>query len=183
MSLVTAPIDSRIIANAVLDRADAKGRAITNLDLQKIVYFLHGHFLKRHHRALVQGAFEAWPYGPVHRVLYDAFKSYNDTPIDGRGTAFDPIRRTSRELSPLEDRDAIAILDEVLDFYLDMPTYSLVQLTHGEGTPWSRTVDESERRVNLGMRIPGSLIAEYFEGSGPAPDGSSPNRPRHHQTV
>lgn len=74
-------IDPRIIANAVLDRAAAEGRPVTNLDLQKIVYFLHGHYLVRHQRPLVEGEFEAWPYGPVHRVLYDAFRAYNDTPI------------------------------------------------------------------------------------------------------
>jgi uncharacterized phage-associated protein len=156
--------DPRIIANEVLDRADAKGRAITNLDLQKIVYFLHGHFLRHHNRPLVRGEFEAWPYGPVHRVMYDAFKSYNDTPIDGRAAAFDPIRRISRELPPLEDRESLEMMDEVLDFYLDMPTRSLVELTHGSGTPWAKTVENSETRVNVGMKISDALISERFEG-------------------
>lgn len=48
-------IDARIVANFVLDRASAGRRAITNLDLQKIVYFLHGHYLLRHHRPLGTG--------------------------------------------------------------------------------------------------------------------------------
>lgn len=157
-------LDARVVANAVLDRADAKGRAITNLDLQKIVYFLHGHFLRSHHRPLVRGEFEAWPYGPVHRVLYDAFRAYNDTPIEGRATAFDPVRRKPRELPELDDADALAVINEVLDFYLDMTTGSLVQLTHSNGTPWSRTVEEAEKHVNVGMRIPDSLILEFFEG-------------------
>jgi uncharacterized phage-associated protein len=166
-------IDPRIIANAVLDRAAEEGRPVTNLDLQKIIYFLHGHFLRRFHKPLVTGEFEAWPYGPVHRVLYDAFKAYNDTPIEGRAVAFDPIRRKTRELPPLADPDAVQIIDEVLGLYLGMSTYSLVQLTHGDGTPWSRTVDESRRKVNLGMRISDSLIAEYFEGpSFPAPQAN-----------
>ena len=158
-------IDPRIVANAVLDRAAAEGRAVTNLDLQKIVYFLHGHYLVRHHRPLVEGEFEAWPYGPVHRVLYDAFRGYNDTPIEGRASAFDPIRRRPRELPPLDDSDAIALIDEVLGHYLDMPTFSLVELTHGPGTPWSRTVEAAEKRVNVGMRISDDTIARYFEGT------------------
>lgn len=157
-------LDARIIANTVLDRADARHRAITNLDLQKIVYFLHGHFLRAHDRPLVRGEFEAWPYGPVHRVLYDAFKAYNDTPIEGRATAFDPVRRQVRELPELDDLDVVGVLDDVLDFYLDMTTGSLVRLTHSAGTPWSRTVEEAEKHVNVGMRIPDSLISEFFEG-------------------
>ncbi|HJS87765.1 MAG TPA: type II toxin-antitoxin system antitoxin SocA domain-containing protein [Acetobacteraceae bacterium] len=157
-------LDPRIIANFVLDRADDRGREITNLDLQKIVYFLHGHYLRRYHRPLVQGEFEAWPYGPVHRVIYDAFKGYNDTPIDGRATAFDPVRRQRRELPALIDQDIIGLIDDVLDRYLDMSTYSLVQLTHDDGTPWSRTVRQAESRLNVGMKISDTLIEEYFEG-------------------
>ena len=143
-------IDPRIIANAVLDRAAEEGRPVTNLDLQKIIYFLHGHFLRRFHKPLVTGEFEAWPYGPVHRVLYDAFKAYNDTPIEGRATAFDPVRRQVRELPELDDLDVVGVLDDVLDFYLDMTTGSLVRLTHSAGTPWSRTVEEAENHVNVG---------------------------------
>jgi uncharacterized phage-associated protein len=164
MPQTTTPLDSRVVANAVLDRAEARGHAITNLDAQKIVYFLHGHFLRLHHKPLVAGEFEAWPYGPVHRPLYDAFKKYNDTPIEGRAVAFDPVRRATRPLPSLDDPSALALLDEVLDFYLDIPTYLLVQITHAGGTPWSRTVDESKRRVNVGMRISDSLIEQYFEG-------------------
>lgn len=166
--------DPRIIGNEVLDRADAKGRALTNLDLQKIVYFLHGHFLRRHNRPLVRGEFEAWPYGPVHRVMYDSFKVYNDTPIDGRATAFDPIRRATRELPALEDKDALELIDDVLGFYLDMTTWSLVELTHSSGTPWSRTVEMSEGRVNVGMKISDALIVDVFEG--PARGGVRQNK-------
>lgn len=164
MPQTTTPLDSRIVANAVLERAEARGNAVTNLDVQKIVYFLHGHFLRLHHKPLVTGEFEAWPYGPVHRVLYDAFKTYNDTPIEGRATAFDPIRRVSKPLPLLDDPDVTALLDKVLDFYLDIPTYLLVQITHASGTPWTRTVDESKQHVNLGMRISDSLIEQHFEG-------------------
>ena len=158
-------IDPRVVANFVLDRADDQGRDITNLDLQKIIYFLHGHHLVRYQEPLVEGEFEAWTYGPVHRVIYDAFRVYNDTPIDGRATAFDPIRRKRRELPALDDKRATELICEVAGRYLDMPTYSLVQLTHSEGTPWSRTVHDAEKRVNVGMKISNAVIEEYFEGS------------------
>lgn len=156
-------IDGRIIANAVLDRAYAKGRAITNLDLQKLVYFMHGHFLLRHHRPLVQGEFEAWSYGPVHRVIYDAFKKYEDSPIGGHAMAFDPITRSLRQLGALRDREALATLDDLLGHYVAMSTYSLVDLTHRPGTPWSRTVEAAESRINIGMKISNAIIREFFE--------------------
>jgi|HubBroStandDraft_5_1064220.scaffolds.fasta_scaffold502063_2 uncharacterized phage-associated protein len=162
-----APVDARIVANAVLGRAAGTARPLTNLDVQKIVYFLHGHYLLRHRRPLVQGEFEAWPYGPVHRVLYDAFRDYDASPIDRLARAFDPIKRTTREMPALADKDAVALLDEFLDYYLGMSTYSLVELTHGAGTPWSRTVEDGEKRINVGMRISNELIRDFFEGFSP----------------
>lgn len=158
-------IDPRIVANAILDRAEQCGRVVTNLDLQKLLYFAHGHFLRRHGRPLVTGEFEAWPYGPVHKVVYDAFKAFNDSPIDGRAAAFDPVRRVRRELPPLSDPHAIAVLDEFLDRYLRMPTFLLVELTHQPGTPWHETVEAAERRINIGMKISNELIQRRFEGS------------------
>ncbi len=156
--------DARIVANFILDHAENKGKAITNLDLQKILYFVHGHYLVQFHEALVVDEFEAWNYGPVHRTVYDVFKEYNDMPIEGRALAFDPVRRQKRELPQLTDGKAISIIHRVLDYYLDMPTFLRVQMTHSEGTPWTRTVQAAEKRPNLGMKISNQLIEECFEG-------------------
>lgn len=76
--------DARAVANALLDRAEASGMAVTNLALQKLVYFAHGLMLTRHGRALVDGYFEAWEHGPVHPVLYGAFKHSGREPIAER---------------------------------------------------------------------------------------------------
>ena len=159
-------IDPRIVANEVLDRAEQRGREVTNLDMQKIVYFLHGHYLSRHGRPLVEDEFEAWNYGPVHRVLYNAFRAYEATAIEGRAQAFDPVRRIARELPQLTDPEVLALMDEILGAYLDIPTFDLVEMTHKPGTPWSRTIAEAERRPKAGMKIANALIAQYFEGPG-----------------
>jgi uncharacterized phage-associated protein len=156
--------DVRVIANAVLDRAEGSGRPLTNLDLQKIVYFLHGHFLRKHGRPLVEPEFEAWPYGPVHRTLYDAFKSYNDTPIEGRADAFDPVRRQRRQLPELNDPEVLKVIEEFLHLYLHMPTHLLVSTTHQSGTPWHETIERAKEHLNFGMRISDALILERFEG-------------------
>jgi uncharacterized phage-associated protein len=157
-------VDARIIANAVLDRAEVSARPLTNLDLQKIVYFLHGHFLLRHGRPLVEPEFEAWSYGPVHRTLYDAFKSYDDTSIEDRADAFDPIRRERKVLPEPSDIEALAIIDEFLPRYLDTPTYLLVSMTHQIGTPWHETIERAKEHLNVGMKISDALIMERFEG-------------------
>lgn len=159
--------DARVIANAILDRAVEYGRPMTNLDLQKILYFMHGHFLRRHGRPLTNTEFEAWPYGPVNKVAYDAFKGFNDTPIDTRAVSFDPVRRVQRDLPELTDGDVLGLLDDFLEYYFDMHTYLLVEFTHQPGTPWFETIEQSKRRPNIGMRIANELILARFEGAAP----------------
>ncbi|MGH1558477.1 Panacea domain-containing protein [Caulobacter segnis] len=63
----------------MLSLAEDAGVAITNLALQKLVYFAHGLMIVRHDRPLVDGYFEAWEYGPVHPLLYGSFKSAGGT--------------------------------------------------------------------------------------------------------
>lgn len=157
--------DPRVIANEVLARAEQRGLQLTNLDLQKLVYFLHGEFLTKKGAPLVQGEFEAWQFGPVHRVLYDAFKQYASGPIERPAKRFDPIRRQYHPLPRVEDEVATEFLDSTLDRYLEIPTFMLVQITHSPGTPWSRTMEAAETKTNIGMVISDDLIAQYFEGA------------------
>jgi uncharacterized phage-associated protein len=70
--------DVRDITNFVLDSADKRGVAITNLSLQKLLYFIHGWFYSIYDEPLIKNKFEAWQYGPVQRVIYDQFKVCKD---------------------------------------------------------------------------------------------------------
>lgn len=44
--------DVRAIANVVLDRAEHLGISVTNLSINKILYFAHGHFLAHFNKPL-----------------------------------------------------------------------------------------------------------------------------------
>jgi uncharacterized phage-associated protein len=158
--------DPRIIANAVLTRAERVGRLLTNLDIQKLVYLLHGRFLTTAGRPLVTGEFSAWQYGPVHPVLYDAFKAHQEGPIDRPALRYDPVRRQFAPMALLADPEVEDLLDSTLPDLLGIPTYALVQITHAEGTPWSKTMAAAVERANVGMVISNALIASHFEGDG-----------------
>lgn len=156
--------DSRIIANEVLKRAWAEGLELTQIDIQKTTYFMHGHHLIDHGVALVDTEFEAWDHGPVQRSLYNAFKKFGDQPISEFALKFDPIKQVHYELPALSNNAAIATIDTHLEKYLELPSFTMVDITHENGTPWSRTVEAARTSVNIGMRIKNELIVSYFEG-------------------
>ncbi|TRL38105.1 DUF4065 domain-containing protein [Rhizobium straminoryzae] len=156
--------DARMIANEILLRAWQDELELTQIDIQKILYFLHGHHLLEHGKPLVKSEFEAWEYGPVQRTVYDDFKRFGDQPITELAQKFDPIRRTHCPFPRLSDNAAISTIEQHLGKYLEIPAFTLVDITHKPGTPWSRTMEAALTRVNVGMRIKNELIVSYFEG-------------------
>ncbi|HEX8064537.1 MAG TPA: type II toxin-antitoxin system antitoxin SocA domain-containing protein [Allosphingosinicella sp.] len=155
--------DVRDIANYVLDTAETRGVPITNLSLQKLLYFVHGWFYSIYDRPLVRNKFEAWQHGPVQRVIYDQFKVCRNAPIRGlRATYIDPENGESVYREPTVDPDHARLIDQVLDKYEKFSAGQLVEQSHVEDGPWEYVWQQAEEVVYPGMKIPDSMILEHF---------------------
>jgi hypothetical protein len=82
--------DPRAVANFILDVADIRGLPITNMSLNKIIYFAHGWSLGKRGKPLVSATFEAWQHGPVLPLIYRQFSKAGSMAISFRATAIDP---------------------------------------------------------------------------------------------
>jgi uncharacterized phage-associated protein len=156
--------DARVIANEILRMAWETDRDLTQIEVQKIVYFMNGHHLVDHGVPMVSTDFEAWKRGPVQRILYDSFRHYGSAPITQLATSFDPIRRVMKDLPMITSNSVRDTLERYFELYCDIPGNELVGMTHRHATPWSRTIDEAKTSANVGMIIPTAVIAEFFEG-------------------
>lgn len=153
--------DVRAVANFVLDRASANGRSVTNMSVNKIVYFLHGWFLAKYQEPLVNAKIEAWKHGPVFRELYSEFRQYKNGPIKGRAKKFDLIAGEEIYCELAVDMAVGEFLTELIDHYSGFSASALRGLSHVEGGPWDR-VWNHEGDSNPGMQISDELIVEYF---------------------
>ena len=68
------------IANYIVNNWSDKIE-ITNLKLNKLVYYSYVESLRKLGRPLFDDAIEAWQYGPVEPAVYQAFSSYGRNPI------------------------------------------------------------------------------------------------------
>jgi uncharacterized phage-associated protein len=152
--------DPRVIANYLLDVASQRGFAMTNLKLQKLLFFAHAISLTEHKTKLVSGYFEAWQYGPVHPTVYQAFKAAGPNPIDFRADSLDPVSRVRKPLPNLSESTTRDICDRVMTHFGRMSAGRLVDVTHAVGGPWHYVVSASETGANLGLRIPDEVIVE-----------------------
>ncbi|MEM9669596.1 MAG: type II toxin-antitoxin system antitoxin SocA domain-containing protein [Pseudomonadota bacterium] len=156
--------DPRPICNAILDLADELNLGISNLTLNKILFFAHEHWLGIFGRPLSRLSFEAWQYGPVLPLIYHQFKSCGDQNIRSRATRLDS--ETGEDICYNYDTLELEIdeLKSVVSRYGRFGAGKLIQLSHIEGGAWHK-VWHSSPDDRFGMIIPDSLIAEVFNGS------------------
>src|SRR3954454_7540659 len=127
--------DGREIANFILDYCDSRDRPVTNLSLQKIVYFCHVWSLINLGRPLIRHKFEAWEFGPVLPYLYREFKNHDRSPIVGRATQLDAIDGKHRVVVYDFDTDTDSLLHRIAGFYSQLRAGDLVELSHAAGGP------------------------------------------------
>lgn len=160
--------DVRDVTNFVLDTADQRRVDITNLSLQKLLYFIHGWFYSIYEEPLIKSKFEAWQYGPVQRVIYDQFKSCKDQPIRNlRATHLNPENGESIYRSPNIAPDHARLIEQILEKYEKFTAGQLVEKSHIEDGPWEYVWQQAEEVVYPGMRIPDAMILDHFKRLSP----------------
>ncbi|MFC5441663.1 Panacea domain-containing protein [Rhodanobacter ginsenosidimutans] len=159
--------NGRALANFVLDECQREGRPITNLALQKIVYFCHVWSLVKLRQPLVKQRFEAWQFGPVLQYLYRDFKEFERKPITTRSKGLDPITGELQVVPYHFDIKVTQLLQQVVRVYSKLSPGSLVDLAHVTDGPWQR-VWCHDGDVNPGMTITDESILDFYACRQPA---------------
>lgn len=118
------------IAQFVIEKYEESGVKITNLGLQKILFFIQWYFLKYHNKSCFEDKIEAWQYGPVVPSVYKECRSFgvNQFLISVFNVG------NSRNITK-NDRSEIEKVLEILKKY---SAWDLVEMTHKEGGSWSK---------------------------------------------
>ncbi|WP_315764025.1 MULTISPECIES: Panacea domain-containing protein [unclassified Bradyrhizobium] len=153
--------DGRAVANFVLDRCAERKAEVSNLSLQKIVYFCHVWSLIELKSPLIAHRFEAWEYGPVLPYLYREFKSFDRSPIRGRATRIHSVTGRNEVVQYDFDNATTDVLTRVVEFYSRLRPGDLVELTHAVGGPWY-TVWNHSGPINPGMKISDDQIVSFY---------------------
>lgn len=153
--------DGREIANFVLDYCEKRGISVSNLSLQKIIYFCHVWSLIELGRPLIKQKFEAWKHGPVLQYVYREFQVFEAEPISSRATKLNPRTGESLVANGEFDAEIRALLDRVVSFYGRLSSTQLVDLSHVEGGPWEK-VWNHDGNANPGMKIEDEAIVDFY---------------------
>lgn len=138
------------IANEFLARARRDQRALTNMQVQKLVFIAHGFALALMDQALVSQDVHAFEFGPVFPRLYKSLRKY------GSGNVTDDIPVSPEEEAPV-DEDEAKVIDAVWTAYGTFSGSKLSSITHMKGTPWDQVYHQAPFTV-----IPNDVIRDYY---------------------
>ncbi len=100
---------------------------ISNLKLQKLLYYAQGFYLALFGKTLFQEKIEAWTHGPVVPEIYHHYKHYGSNPIN------------QQEYDPIEEEkftnEQIEFLNEIWSVFGQYSAWKLRDMTHNE-KPW-----------------------------------------------
>ncbi len=140
------------VAKYIVFYCIGKNYSISNLKLQKLLYFVQAYFLINLGRPCFFDTIEAWDFGPVVPNVYHTFKMYGG----GQIPYFYADEYDIKDAISDDDKKRIGV---VVDSLAKYTASDLVEATHKQA-PWKNVYNP---RV-LGTEITNLSIKEYFDG-------------------
>lgn len=137
------------IANLLLQKAKDEScgeELMTNLKLQKMLYYEQGFHLAYFGKPLFDDDIEAWQYGPVVPMIYNHFKSNGANGLEPDGEIYDFSNQKEKEL-----------FEEVFRVYGKYSAIGLMNMTHNE-KPW-----KSAGVPSIGKVISKDSLKSFFK--------------------
>lgn len=153
------------VANVFIRLAMEANNPVTQMKLQKLIYFAHGWYLALADEPLVKEEFQAWQYGPVIPSVYHKFKVFGTLGIDRLGEEF-CITSCGLELITPSISDMTGVVNSLLNriwtVYGSFSGSQLSEMTHAQGSPWKQMRDKYGDKRDI--VIPNNIIKSYFKG-------------------
>jgi len=143
------PMTAHDVAHYFVSLVDEEaGDSISNLKLQKLLYYAQGFHLAIYEKPLFPERIKAWMHGPVVPQVWHEYKDFGSNSI--------PVVKVNLADYPEETRE---LLDEVYDVYGQFTASKLRDMTHQE-PPWRDTPQPEEITQDKMMRFFKTLVIE-----------------------
>lgn len=152
------------VARYIINYSNEKGYSISNLKLQKLLYFVQAYYLSftPAHEPCFNDDIEAWDFGPVVPAVYQEFKSFGGSDIPPVKNYYKNKNNFWSIQSVPFDNDCIAPddkknINDVVDKFSIYSASELVELTHKQA-PWKEAYVPHKNAV-----IKKDAIRRYFD--------------------
>ena len=126
-------MNARVLAHLLINFAISLNRPVSNLMLQKLMYFCQLSCYKHKNRRLIPDCdFEAWLFGPVIRDVYVDYCMYGSNKI----------------ISALKEDEVLPdCVQHTLTVWLNRRPWEMVQVIHRKGGAWDRNFQKGRKNI------------------------------------
>ncbi|MFQ6793242.1 MAG: Panacea domain-containing protein [Thomasclavelia sp.] len=155
------------VARYLINKCNDLDISISNLKLQKLLYFSQGFSLALTDQPLFEEEIEPWDFGPVVPVVYREYKMFGANDIPKIETYFnkdfdsdDFLREISFDKNIFSNVQK-AIMDTIVEQFGRYSANSLVTITHRQ-SPW---INSYKKRKIISKESIGDYFRELLKGS------------------
>lgn len=135
------------IAKYIVQRSNEDGYPVSNLQLQKILFYSQREFLRKSGKPLFMEEFEAWQFGPVVPSIYRRYC----------GSAALPLTLYDKDDYGFIDEESKSIISRILKEKETLNPWDMVKDLHQPGRAWAIIYRDGEGAYDI---IPKSLIRD-----------------------
>lgn len=116
-------------------------KLITNLKLQKLLYFLEAIYLIQNveEKKLFDDEFYAWNFGPVSNIIYRQFKQFGNREIS--------LTESQQEIAHNMNNENKQYIEKLFTLLGDMTAHQLVSLSHLPNSPWTKLKEKYNGKI------------------------------------
>lgn len=131
-------LDVSTITKAIMKIANDSGDLITNLKMQKLLYYAQAWYMVNNNGELLfEEPIEAWKFGPVVPVAFEKLKKNRNKAIE--------MQVSENDIKDL-NKNQIIYIKEFCENFLKYSATELVAMTHNE-LPWKEAWDKGEKSI------------------------------------
>lgn len=116
------------LAKYIVNKCVEDNHPITNLQLQKILYYVQREYLRKYDEPAFVDDIKAWQFGPVVPEVYYEFCYYGAMPIENRYDNTSDIDITDLDM-----------VNQIVDDKRKLDPWAMVNDTHKPGGAWDKT--------------------------------------------
>lgn len=135
------------VADYIVGRCADLGRPVTNLQLQKILYYVQLNFLRAYDKCIFEDDILALRHGPAVKEVYHKYSVW------GRHEIVPKALQTAKETFLEKD---VELIDRVTDACVLLDPWELVERSHKVGGPWQQSFNGELDRI-----IPKEVMRKY----------------------
>ena len=132
---MNTPYSAMNLSKYIIDFCYKNNCPVSNLKLQKMLYFLQVDSYQNNSTLLFDEGIYAWPYGPVVPEVYRRYSGYGGATIHNE--------------YEIQNKEKYACLNEKILFLAQYDSWDLVGVSHKEDGPWDRVYKNGEGEGDL----------------------------------